>query len=82
MGEYSNQEHILVTAEKVATVCFFLAALVLILRRRRMSRLRHLWDSRDKDVVTLHMFPRAYTAPCPTPYPLKLETFMKVAGVK
>ena len=47
-----------------------------------MSRLRTLWESRGRDVVTLHMFSRALTAPNPSPFPIKLETYLRMANIK
>ncbi len=51
-------------------------------REAEKSRLRSLWDSRPRDVVTLHMSPRATNCPSPSPFPIKLEAFLKVAGIK
>ena len=36
----------------------------------------------EKDTVILHMFERARNCPNPSPYPIKLETFMRMAGIK
>ena len=61
------------------------AAVAVLLKqnaRSREAKLRSLWDSRDKDVVTLHMFPRARTGPNPSPFPVKLETFLRMTGIK
>ena len=35
-----------------------------------------------KDVVVLHMFDRFDQAPNPSPYPLKVETFLRMADIK
>ncbi len=48
----------------------------------RKAKLRQLWDSRGKDVVTLHMFPRATTGPSPSPFPVKLELYLKIMDIK
>ena len=34
------------------------------------------------DKITLHMLPRAYTCPNPSPYPIKLETFLRITGLE
>ena len=33
------------------------------------------------DLVVLHSLPRAYKCPCMSPYPLKLETFLRIMGI-
>ncbi len=48
----------------------------------KLARLRAEWDGREKDVVTLHMFDRALTSPNPSPFPIKLETYLRAAGIK
>lgn len=65
----------------------FAAAATLLLAQKsrakaRRERLRQLWDSRGKDVVTLHMFHRARTCPNPSPFPIKLETYLRMAGIE
>ncbi len=48
----------------------------------KLARLRAEWDGRDKDVVTLHMFDRALTSPNPSPFPIKLETYLRIVRIK
>ncbi|RXG69905.1 hypothetical protein Avbf_05869 [Armadillidium vulgare] len=40
------------------------------------------WDSAGQDVVVLHGFPRSKVCPNLSPYVLKLETYLRVAGIK
>ncbi len=46
-------------------------------RERRVK-----WNNVGKDVVVLHMFPRAKFSPNLTPYPIKLETFLRMTKIK
>ncbi len=69
----------------VVGIAIAIVSVVVILRQRsknRLAALRELWNSRDRDVVTLHMFDRACTAPNPSPFPIKLETYLRMAGIK
>ncbi len=43
----------------------------------RLSALRKKWNNAGKDVVVLHQFDRARSCPNPSPYPIKLETFLR-----
>ena len=38
-------------------------------------------DEKGKSVIVLHQFPRAKKAPSPSPYPLKLETFLRMSKI-
>ena len=39
------------------------------------------WNAVGKDVVILHQFPRARYCPNPSPYPIKLETFLRLHDI-
>ncbi len=43
---------------------------------------RERWNNLEKDVVVVHQMPKGKTCPSPSPFPLKLETFLRIAGVK
>jgi hypothetical protein len=43
---------------------------------------RERWNNLGKDVVVLHQFARGKTIPSPSPFVLKLETFLRVADIK
>ena len=40
------------------------------------------WNAAGKDVVVLHMFKRALYAPNISMYPMKLETWLRMKGIK
>ncbi len=44
--------------------------------------LRAKWANAGKDVVILHMLPRGKLSPNISPYPVKLETFLRMAEIK
>lgn len=46
------------------------------------GELRQEWNNAGKDVVILHMLQRAKTRPNPSPFVMKLETFLKVSGIE
>ncbi len=59
-----------------------LAVLIKTRSASRKAKLRHLWNSRRRDVVTLHMFPRALNCPNISPFVIKLETYLRASGIK
>ncbi|XP_037088931.1 failed axon connections homolog [Pollicipes pollicipes] len=50
-------------------------------RYRRYQR-RQRWNQAGKDVVVLHQFERGTNCPNLSPFALKLETFLRMAGIK
>ncbi|XP_037088733.1 failed axon connections homolog [Pollicipes pollicipes] len=50
-------------------------------RYRRYQR-RQRWNQAGKDVVVLHQFERGTNCPSLSPFALKLETFLRMAGIK
>jgi hypothetical protein len=51
-------------------------------RKAAAARLRSQWDSAGKDVVVLHMFQRAIYSPNLSPFPMKLETWLRMNKIK
>lgn len=43
---------------------------------------RRQWKEAEKDTVILHMFQRGKNSPNPSPFVLKLETFLRMADIK
>ncbi len=43
---------------------------------------RERWNNIGKDVVVVHQFNKGLTCPSPSPFPIKLETFLRIAGIK
>ena len=52
------------------------------LRRRDLAKNRQKWISVGKDVVVLHGFPRGKTCLSLSPFPLKLETYLRMNNIK
>ena len=42
---------------------------------------RHKWDSAGRDVVVLHQMARGKNSPSISPFPLKLETWLRACGI-
>jgi len=59
-----------------------LYGLVRLHRAYRLKRLRAAWASTGSDVVVLHHFPRPRNHPSLTPFGVKLETFLRMMGIK
>ena len=47
-----------------------------------LKNLQLKWNSVGKDIVVLHQFSRARYCPSPSPFPIKLETFLRVHKIK
>jgi glutathione S-transferase len=43
---------------------------------------REKWEKLDKDTVVLHQFSRGKVTPSISPFPLKLETYLRIADIK
>ena len=43
---------------------------------------REEWNNAGENVVVLHQFDRSPNCPNPSPYPIKFETYLRVAGIK
>lgn len=43
--------------------------------------LRKKWAAVGKDIVALHQLPRSPVTPSPSPFPLKLETYLRMASI-
>ncbi len=50
--------------------------------KKRLVGLREKWNAAGKDVVVLHMFPRAIFSPNASPFPVKLETWLRMNKIK
>lgn len=48
----------------------------------KKEELRAKWNNAGKDVVVLHMFQRARTCPNPSPYPIKIEMFLRMNNIE
>ena len=51
-------------------------------RRQSWKKQREKWASVGKDVVVLHCFPRGKTCLSLTPFPLKVETYLRMNNIK
>ena len=68
----------------VGVVCT-LGGLAFFLKQKKAANLQRLkaeWSRAGKDVVVLHMFNRARDCPNPSPFPLKLETWLRIHDIK
>jgi len=66
----------------VSTLIFTLTTIIKNKSKNQRQNLQIKWNAQGKDVVILHMFPRARYCPNPSPYPLKLETFLRIHKIK
>jgi hypothetical protein len=68
----------------IAVVSLGICAKVLIkiISKARWAKLQQKWNNAGKDVVVLHQFGRASFCPNPSPYPIKLETFLRINNIK
>ena len=47
-----------------------------------MPSKREEWNNAGENVVVLHQFDRSPSCPNPSPYPIKFETYLRIAGIK
>jgi len=69
----------------VAAAAAAAAALVLLVKRRQAAAAaerRAAWAAAGKDVVVLHMFDRSRTGINLSPFPIKVETYLRMAKIK
>lgn len=52
-----------------------------IVSARGEAKLREKWNSVPQNTVVLHQFHRCYTCPNPSPFVLKLETYLRMAKI-
>ena len=52
------------------------------IKKREFTKSRQKWNSVGKDVVVLHSFPRGNSCLSLTPFPLKLETYLRMNNIK
>lgn len=68
----------------IAAVAVVSAAKIhfIVLNKKKRAAARLEWDSAGQDVVVLHGFPRAHVLPTISPFVLKLETYLRITGIK
>ena len=74
----------MVLATAVSVVLLF-SLLLECIKRSKKKDLWHYqreWNAAGTDVVVLHMPKRAIYAPNPSPFPMKLETWLRMNRVK
>ncbi|XP_066976426.1 failed axon connections homolog [Macrobrachium rosenbergii] len=64
------------------TFLFVMVCTISALKAWKKEQLRKEWNAAGKDVVVLHTFGRGYTSPNISPFALKLETYLRMAGYK
>lgn len=77
---WKNERGLIVASTGVAASLYFLASKIYAVREK--SQLRKKWNSAPKDVVILHQLPRGKFTPSISPFPLKLETYLRMAGIR
>ena len=66
----------------LAILAYFIQSCYAKRTKTQMQNLQIKWNAIGKDVVILHQFPRARFCPSPSPYPIKLETFLRMHNIK
>ena len=66
----------------LAILAYFIQSCYAKRTKTQRQNLQIKWNAIGKDVVILHQFPRARFCPSPSPYPIKLETFLRMHNIK
>jgi len=66
----------------LAILAYFTQSCLAKQTKAKRQNLQIKWNAVGKDVVILHQFPRARFCPSPSPYPIKLETFLRMHNIK
>ncbi len=66
----------------LATLAYFIQSWFVKQAKTQRQNLQIKWNAIRKDLVILHQFPRARLCPNPSPYPIKLETFLRMHNIQ
>jgi len=61
---------------------YFIQSLFSKQTKTQRQNLQIKWNNLEEDLVILHQFSRARFCPSPSPYPIKLETFLRMHNIK
>ena len=60
---------------------YFIQSLFSKQTKTQRQNLQIKWNNLEEDLVILHQFSRARFCPSPSPYPIKLETFLRMHNI-
>ena len=66
----------------LASILIFGVFLLKLASRERLRRLQKQWDAAGSDVVVLHILDRSRQCPNPSPFSIKLETWLRMNNIK
>ena len=66
----------------LAILVYFIQSLFAKQTKTQRQNLQIKWNAMEEDLVILHQFSRARFCPSPSPYPIKLETFLRMHNIK
>ena len=66
----------------LAILVYFIQSLFSKQTKTQRQNLQIKWNNLEEDLVILHQFSRARFCPSPSPYPIKLETFLRMHNIK